>query len=47
VSRRAWARNSNAIDTVASWNQSNAERGHVTEPYLADSGYLERLVDQS
>mgnify|MGYP000190437895 CR=1 FL=1 len=45
VSRRAWARNSNAIDTVTEWNARNAERGHVTVPRLADDGLLARLVD--
>jgi urocanate hydratase len=45
VSRRAWARNVNAIDTVAAWNEANAGRGHVTLPRVADREYLERLVD--
>ncbi len=46
VSRRAWARNPNAIETVAAWNAANARRGHVTEPYLAADGFLEELVDR-
>ncbi|MCG6963138.1 MAG: urocanate hydratase [Acidobacteria bacterium] len=46
VSRRAWARNSNALSTVAEWNLANAERGHITEPALADENYLEQLVDR-
>ncbi len=46
VSRRAWARNANALATIAEWNLANAERGHITEPALADEGYLERLVDR-
>ncbi len=45
VSRRAWARNPNALTTVTEWNQANAERGHISEPALADEGYLEGLVD--
>ncbi len=36
VSRRAWARNPNAIATVTEWNQANVERGHITVPELAD-----------
>jgi len=45
VSRRAWARNPNAVETVIDWNHRNAERGHVTVPRLADGGLLARLVD--
>ena len=45
VGRRAWARNPNAVDTVAGWNRTNADRGHITEPVLADQALLESLVD--
>jgi urocanate hydratase len=45
VSRRAWARNANALTTVAEWNTANADRGHVTVPNLADQEYLAGLVD--
>lgn len=45
VARRAWARNPNALDTVAEWNARNAERGHVTVPRVADQDLLDRLVD--
>jgi urocanate hydratase len=45
VSRRAWARNANAIETVAAWNEANAGRGHVTEPRVADPDLLARLLD--
>ena len=45
VSRRAWARNPNAIETVEGWNRSNAGRGHVTEPAVADGALVSRLVD--
>jgi urocanate hydratase len=45
VSRRSWARNPNAIATVADWNQSNAARGHVTVPTVADDALVDRLVD--
>ncbi len=47
VARRAWARNRNAIDTVATWNRANAARGHVTVPRLADESLLERLLAKS
>jgi len=45
VSRRAWARNTNAIETVGEWNATNADRGHVTVPRVADTAMLERLID--
>jgi urocanate hydratase len=45
VSRRAWARNANALDTVQDWNDANTDRGHVTVPTVANSELLERLVD--
>jgi urocanate hydratase len=45
VSRRAWARNPNAVETVAAWNAAHAERGHVTEPNIADPTLLDEVVD--
>jgi len=44
VGRRAWARNENAIETVDTWNQANAERGHITRPQLADETFLDELI---
>ena len=32
---RAWARNPNANEAVASWNELNAHRGHITVPGVA------------
>jgi urocanate hydratase len=46
VSRRAWARNPNAITTVNEWNAANAERGHVTVPVVADDDLVERTIDE-
>jgi urocanate hydratase len=46
VSRRAWARNPNAIETVAAWNGCNATRGHVTVPAVADEALVTRAVDE-
>ena len=46
VSRRAWARNPNAVETVAAWNAAHAERGHVTEPNIADPALLDEVVDR-
>ncbi len=45
VARRSWARNSNALDTVAEWNDTNAGRGHITVPAVADRALLEHLLD--
>ena len=45
VARRAWARNANAIETVDTWNATNADRGHVTVPRVADDVLLESLLD--
>jgi urocanate hydratase len=45
VSRRAWARNVNAMATVAAWNSANADRGHVTVPKVADRDSIASLVD--
>ncbi len=45
VSRRAWARNPNALETVEAWNTANTGRGHVTVPRVADDALLERLVE--
>jgi urocanate hydratase len=44
VARRAWARNDNAIETVNTWNRTNAARGHVTVPRVADDRLLEEMV---
>jgi urocanate hydratase len=46
VSRRAWARNPHAIETIEAWNVVNATRGHVTEPAVADPELLEEVLGQ-
>ena len=45
VSRRAWAQNANAVETVTAWNEVNSARGHITLPHRADEELLERVVD--
>jgi urocanate hydratase len=47
VARRAWARNTNAIATVTSWNESMAGRGHITVPALADDELVARTVQRA
>lgn len=45
VARRSWARNANAMDTVAEWNRSHRADGFaITEPFLADDSMLENLI---
>lgn len=44
VARRSWARNSNAISTVNTFNCSHAEGYHITEPYLADDDLLDGII---
>ncbi|MDD4791296.1 MAG: urocanate hydratase [Candidatus Cloacimonetes bacterium] len=44
VARRAWARNSGAIDTAETWNEKHAADGAITIPEAADDEYLESLL---
>ncbi len=44
VARRAWARNPNAVETAKLWNERAADRGHITEPALADEALVRRTV---
>ena len=46
VARRAWARNSNAIEVAAAWNRVNGERGQITLSYEPEAGLVEELVAQ-
>ena len=45
VARRAWARNPNAIETIAAHNHKAEGRDHVTLPYLADEDLIADLVE--
>ena len=47
VARRSWARNENALETVASWNIKHQNEGHITLPFLADDELIESLVDKN
>jgi urocanate hydratase len=44
IARRAWARNDNAIETAAAWNDQHSDRGHITLPHLADDDLVDELV---
>lgn len=43
VARRAWARNSNAIQTAVEYNQSNSN-GEISIPFLADEELIENAI---
>ncbi len=45
LARRAWARNSHAMDSVAAFNQSHADHYSITEPYIADGLLLDELLE--
>jgi urocanate hydratase len=47
IARRAWARNGNAMETAAAWNDQHPERGHITLPHVADDKLVEELVERS
>ena len=44
VSRRAWARNENSIETVVEFNQNYAGKAHVTLPYIPSEQLINDLV---
>ena len=45
IARRAWARNPNALDQVAKWNDANVERGHITRPFPVDEDLLRKVTE--
>ncbi len=45
VARRSWARNENAMSTIADWNEHHGDEGFsITEPYLASDELIDSLV---
>ena len=46
VARRSWARNANAMSTVAEFNRSHADGYHITEPYLVTEELIKRILKQ-
>jgi len=47
VARRSWARNENAMSTVAEWNDNHGREGFaITEPHIADDIMLEKLINK-
>lgn len=47
VARRAWARNEHAVETVKDWNAKMGDRGHITEPEIADGELVARAVERA
>jgi urocanate hydratase len=45
VARRAWARNTNAIDTAYKWNVEYKEKGQITLPFKIDEDMIKNIVD--
>ncbi|MHA1476586.1 MAG: urocanate hydratase [Promethearchaeota archaeon] len=45
VARRAWARNTNAIDTAYKWNVEYKEKGQITLPFQIDEDMIKNIVD--
>ncbi len=46
VARRAWARNTNSIETSMEYNSLREGRDHITLPYLADEAWIEKVVTE-
>jgi urocanate hydratase len=46
VSRRSWARNEHAIETVVEFNKNNKGTDHVTLPYLANEEAVKKAVSK-
>ncbi|HNQ43419.1 MAG TPA: urocanate hydratase [Candidatus Cloacimonadota bacterium] len=44
VARRAWARNTGAVDTCSKWNEDNAGSGAITMPHPVDEEVLDNLI---
>lgn len=44
ISRRAWARNENALEIASDWNRKNSDRGHITIPYQADESLINDII---
>ncbi len=46
VSRRAWARNENAVSTVKEYNEIYKESDHITEPFIADREMVKKILGE-
>ena len=46
VSRRAWARNENALSTAVEYNQKYGDLNHITLPYLVDDELIRKTLGE-
>ncbi len=46
VSRRAWARNENALEAVSLYNEQFKETDHITVPQVADLGMIREILGE-
>ena len=46
VSRRAWARNDNALETVESYNEQFKQTDHITMPQVADREMIRHILGE-
>jgi len=46
IARRSWARNKNAVETALAWNEKHDGQGHITLPFQAEEGAVEKLVGE-
>lgn len=46
VSRRSWARNEHSIETTMEYNKKFAGEDHITIPYVADDGLIEKTIKE-
>ncbi|MCK4226273.1 urocanate hydratase, partial [candidate division WOR-3 bacterium] len=47
IARRAWARNPNALEVVAMWNEQNRNIAYITIPNIADNDVVEKALRES
>ncbi len=47
IARRAWARNPNALEVVAMWNEQNRNIANITIPNIADNDVVEKALRES
>ncbi len=45
IARRSWARNPQAIETAARWNQVQKGAGHITLPFVPEDELIDKLVE--
>lgn len=47
VARRSWARNIGAMEVTKEWNNKMKDKGHITEPFIADDELIKRIAKKS